>query len=215
MIEAKYRSGKHDHAVAETDATGEGPLALADQLCRQVRSIEDLCNGGWASEAGLTRAVQNARLRFLYIVDERRLRRCMREFRASVKLAPPRADLRILTWQRLHRLLHLIEDRGSHWAWPLRDYLEYAGLDAYCGIHSMNRTTATACRPLKRWRLGASGQNERWDALKGSRRATAVKGWQFEPSRRSLGVFMKTPLAERMRSMSQLTQFRFRKSSDD
>ena len=118
VVEAKYRSDRHDVAVDVTADPGRG-----DQLVRQYRSVTTSSGNRMPYAEPLEQAIRHCELVQVFLVDARRQRRARREWAESRGHLPPAATLRFVTWQDLFRLLRE-PSRSWRWAADLRDYLE-------------------------------------------------------------------------------------------
>ena len=144
IVEAKYRSDRHDVAVDVTADPGSG-----DQLVRQYRSVTPFGKRMQYAEP-LEQAIRHCKLVQVFLVDARRQRRARREWEESRRHLPPEATLRFVTWQDLFRLLRE-PSRSLRWASDLRRYLERLDLDTFEGI-GRSRIRANDMRPVERWR---------------------------------------------------------------
>lgn len=142
VVEAKYRSGRHDVAVNAAADPGRGV-----QLVRQYRSVR---TKRMQYAEPLEQAIQHCQLVQVFLVDARRQRRARREYEESRKRLPNEATLRFVTWQDLFRLLRE-PSRSLRWASDLRRYLERLGLDTFEGI-GRSRVRGDAMRSVERWR---------------------------------------------------------------
>lgn len=161
VIEAKYRSGRHDRAASNSDEMPDAQEVLSDQIVRQARSIQAIRDGHICPEPGLADAIRTSTPVFVYLVDQRRMRKARGQFLESRGRLAPQYDLRLLTWQALYSLLHVT--KGQRWVEDLLAYLDAAGLDAFCGFRSVSATPERALR-LHGWRAGGS-----WAGLEGLR----------------------------------------------
>lgn len=144
VVEAKYRSGRHDLSLDEDD---ERP---ADQIVRQYQAVSPPHDNRSAYPDLLERAVHDCELVQAFVVDARRMRRARRERDESLALLPAGATLRLVTWQELYRLL----EGGSsitRWAAALMAYLRGCGLASFRGIRR-NLAGASDLESLAGWR---------------------------------------------------------------
>ena len=152
VVEAKYRSDRHDVAV---DVTGDPDRG--DQLVRQFRSITTPSEERMQYAESIEQAIRQCQLVQVFLVDARRQRRAHREWEESKRrlsreatLLSREATLHFVTWQDLFYLLR--EPSGSlRWAADLRGYLEHLDLDTFEGI-SRPRVSADDRRSVERWR---------------------------------------------------------------
>jgi hypothetical protein len=128
-VEAKYRSGRHDVATDE-----EVEEHMGDQLLRQYRSVKASPAGRRTYARSLERAISECCLGQVFLVDARRMRRARREYDESKALLPTTAELRLVTWQGLYRLLAEPELFKHRWADDLKAYLRLTGLESFNGI---------------------------------------------------------------------------------
>jgi hypothetical protein len=166
VIEAKVLAGRHDAGPSE-DA--ERPR---DQLVREWMSVAGPLGPGPAAPAGLTAALGSARPSLVYVVDHRRINSAAREFEESLSLVPPDSDLRLRTWQGLHRRIWLLAKSAGPWLWArdLLAYLDLVGLSGFTGF-STPAATAAYRQSVETWNRRASpGQLQ----LRGAVRAPAV-----------------------------------------
>ena len=145
VVEAKYRSDRHDVAVDVTADPGRG-----DQLVRQYRSVTTSSGNRMPYAEPLEQAIRHCELVQVFLVDARRQRRARREWAESRGHLPPAATLRFVTWQDLFRLLRE-PSRSWRWAADLRDYLERLDLDTFEGI-GRSSVSADDMRSVGRWR---------------------------------------------------------------
>ena len=129
VVEAKYRSGRHD--VATDEEVGEH---LGDQLLRQYKSVKASPAGRRTYARSLERAISECCLGQVFLVDARRMRRARREYEESKERLPTTAELRLVTWQGLYRLLVEPELSKHRWADDLKAYLRLTGLESFNGI---------------------------------------------------------------------------------
>ena len=91
VVEAKYRSGRHDLAVDESDK--ERPV---DQIVRQFRAVSPPHERRSPYPELLERAVRDCRIVQAFVVDGRKMRTCRREYRESKERLPPEATLNLV-----------------------------------------------------------------------------------------------------------------------
>lgn len=128
VVEAKYRSGRHDLHLEDED---ERP---ADQLLRQCLAIAWPPHNRAAYAEPLERAIRECSFAQVFVVDARRLRRARREFDESRQLLPHGAKLAMATWQDLYGLLSHRGTAGTRWAQALVAYLHACGLASFLGV---------------------------------------------------------------------------------
>lgn len=128
VVEAKYRSGRHDLLGDNAD---DRPV---DQIVRQHQAVSPPHDHRPLYPEPLERAVRECRLLQVFVVDARRLRRARREYAESKALLPPDAQLNLVTWQSLYKMLLEPAWSGRRWAADLRAYLRLAGLATFHGI---------------------------------------------------------------------------------
>jgi len=151
VVEAKYRSGRHDRVPAND--VEDDPC---DQLHRQYLSVKAPQDSRALYADSLERAIRDCRLVQAFVVDGSRRRRAQRERDQSEARLPPGACLRLVTWQSLFSLL---SDPGlppSRWSADLRTYLELVGLNTFEGIGRRATDDGKVPRIL-RWRARPSG----------------------------------------------------------
>lgn len=129
VVEAKYRSGRHDLSVDDTD--DEKPV---DQIVRQHRAVSPPHDVRSSYPESLERAVRQCALLQAFVVDARRMRRARREHAESQALLPQDARLNLVTWQDLYKLLLDPQWSRLRWAGDLRTYLRICGLASFHGI---------------------------------------------------------------------------------
>ena len=152
VVEAKYRSDRHDVAV---DVTGDPDRG--DQLVRQFRSIITPSEKRSQYAESIEQAIRQCQPVQVFLVDARRQRRAHREWEESKRrlsreatFLSREATLHFVTWQDLFYLLR--EPSGSlRWAADLRGYLEHLDLDTFEGV-SRPRVSADDKRSVERWR---------------------------------------------------------------
>lgn len=142
LVEAKVASGRHDLGGEPEE------ISLRDQLSREWQCLVDARSSG-SGDMGQAAAECDPCL--VLVVDQRRMKHARREFEESSARLPPQADLRLLTWQSLHRVLsNDRRRRPDHpWSRDLVAYLEVAGLDAFLGFRYIPMAT-----PSQRVALG-------------------------------------------------------------
>ena len=129
VVEAKYRSGRHDLSLNEAD---ERP---SDQIERQYKAVSLPPDARHVYPEGLERAVRECRqLAQAFVVDARRLRRARKEYKESRARLPQGARLNLATWQALDKLLSSPPCSRSRWANDLRSYLRLCGLLSFHGV---------------------------------------------------------------------------------
>jgi hypothetical protein len=172
IVEAKVRSGRNDLAAGDVEVNAEDVDAgqgadLLDQIGRQWDSLR--CapeTPGLPSD--LRAAARGATPCLFYLVDARRLAKASRHIDESRALLPHGADVRILTWQSLHRILHRMVTTGTapRWASDLAAYLEYENLAGYVGFSHLNISAiASAARGLHELTLVRGAQLIRWQGF--------------------------------------------------
>ena len=145
VVEAKYRSDRHDVAV-----DGAGGPDRGDQLVRQHRSIITPSEERSQYAESIEQAIRQCQPVQVFLVDARRQRRARREWEESKRRLSREVTLRFVTWQDLFCLLR--EPSGSlRWATDLRRYLEHLSLDTFEGV-SRPRVSADGLRSIERWR---------------------------------------------------------------
>ena len=145
VVEAKYRSDRHDVAV---DVTGDPDRG--DQLVRQHRSIMTPSEERIQYAESIEQAIRRCQLIQVFLVDASRQRRARREWEESRGRLPHEATLRFVTWQDLFCLLRE-PSRSLRWAADLRGYLAHLNLDTFEGV-SHPRISADDMRSVERWR---------------------------------------------------------------
>jgi hypothetical protein len=146
VVEAKYRSGRHDLPVGN-----EAEEDLCDQLLRQHRCVTTPPSSRASYINPIEQAISECHVVQIFVVDARRQRRARREYEESKARLPADARLTFVTWQRLFRLLNGAELSSLRWAADLRAYLELSGLDTF---ESIGRRVADPgnMRQVSRWR---------------------------------------------------------------
>lgn len=173
VIEAKVRSGRNDLAVGDGEMTMDDDDAdtasnLLDQICRQWESLRRVADTPGLPDE-LRAAAQSAVPCLFYLVDARGLAKASRQIKESRKLLPSGADVRVLTWQSLHRILHRTVTAGSspRWASDLVAYLEYESLAGFVGFTPLDApSVARAARWLHDLTLVRGAELMRWDGLR-------------------------------------------------
>jgi hypothetical protein len=129
VVEAKYRSGRHDRMALNAEAE----LSLCNQLELQHRCIATPRDRRRPYEVELEHAIQECELVHAFVVDRRRLRRATRELEEA-KLLLPETRFHLVTWQELWSSLSQDAARTARWAIDLLAYLQLTGLDAFSGV---------------------------------------------------------------------------------
>ena len=145
MVEAKYRSGRHDVIAANHDED------CCDQLVRQYRCVTQPISSRVRYAEPIERAIRECRLVQVFVVDANRLRHARREWEQSRELLPTDATLRLVTWQALFRMLNAETIANRRWAADLREYFQLSGLDTFDGI-SRRLASIEDCQRIDRWR---------------------------------------------------------------
>ncbi len=145
VVEAKYRSDRHDVVVGVTGDPDRG-----DQLVRQFRSITTPSEERSQYAESIEQAIRRCQLIQVFLVDARPQRRARREWEESRGRLPQEATLRFVTWQDLFCLLRE-PSRSLRWAADLRGYLAHLNLDIFEGV-SRQRVSADDMRSVERWR---------------------------------------------------------------
>jgi hypothetical protein len=153
VVEAKYRSGRHDLALDEEYE--EKPV---DQILRQYTGVSDLRDQRSAHPDTLERAVQECQLRQVFLVDARKIRSARHEYHESRERLPAAArELFVLvTWQELYGRLLKPELSRRRWAADLLTYLGECGLASFQGI-KRDAAEADQLTRLLEWRPVATG----------------------------------------------------------
>jgi len=167
VVEAKYRSGRHDVVVHDETDKSEG-----DQILRQYNAITVSRASRRSYSEEIEHALKKCCLVQVLVVDERRIRRARREYQESRKHLPAEATFRLVTWQNLDRLLQKPNFSKQNWARELRCYLQLSGLDTFDGIGRSFPTSRTVALLWK------------WQARSVSLRARG--NWPEFPDRRLL-----------------------------
>jgi hypothetical protein len=131
VVEAKYRSGRHDRMALSEEAE----LTLCDQLELQYRCITTPRDRRRPYSEPLERAIRECALIQAFIVDRSRMRRATSEL-AESRLLLPNATVNLVTWQDLFRLLNHSSTEPARWSTDLLSYLQIIGLDTFAGISS-------------------------------------------------------------------------------
>jgi hypothetical protein len=146
VVEAKYRSGRHDLSPGDEDE--ERPV---DQIVRQHRAVSPPHDGRSPYPELLEGAVRECRLLQAFVVDARRIRRARREHTESLSRLPKDAAVNLVTWQDLYGLLLSPEWVRPRWAIDLRTYLRACGLASFQGIRR-NMADSSHLEAISRWR---------------------------------------------------------------
>lgn len=131
VVEAKYRSGRHDLSLDEDYE--DKPV---DQILRQYNGVSNLRDQRRMHPDALERAVRECQLQQAFLVDARKIRRARAEYHESRERLPKGAkeSFVLLTWQDLFGRLLKPEWSRRRWAGDLRTYLEECGLASFQGI---------------------------------------------------------------------------------
>jgi hypothetical protein len=177
VVEAKYRSGRHDRVAAIEDAEP----ALCNQLHLQHRCIVTPRDRRKSYPEPLERAIRECELVQTFIVDRRRLRRATREFAESTRELP-HAVLKLATWQDLFRLLAESRTAGARWSRDLIAYLQLLGLDTFDGIR-MSAAAVAELRSVAAWRAQHHRRGIRAAAASFLNEPAAVhlRAWPWRP----------------------------------
>ena len=153
VVEAKYRSGRHDLALDE-----EYEDKPVDQILRQYTGISDLRDQRSAHPNTLEQAVQVCQLRQVFLVDARKIRSARHEYDESRERLPAAArELFVLvTWQELYGRLLKPELSRRRWAADLLTYLDECGLASFQGI-KRDAAEAGQLTRLLEWRPVPTG----------------------------------------------------------
>jgi hypothetical protein len=128
----------------------------------------------------LEHAIAECRLVQVFVIDSRRQRRARREWEESKGRLPREADLRIVTWQDLFRLVNDPRFLQNRWAIDLRSYLQVCGLDTFEGVgrHLAGPNDVTR---IRHWR--EPHDYGRWQnavaALFTGRKIAGLKKWRL------------------------------------
>lgn len=194
VVEAKLAADRHDRWV---DDDGEEDVRASDQLVRQWLSLQPKHVDNVAYPSDLREAIACSNLTVVFLVDRRRLGRARRELAESAALLPPHADLRLLTWQDLHRLLCSEAVEGPHhWKRLLVLYLERLGLASFRGFR--RASTSLGSFPTltpDHWHLGGRRSLLRWSNVVQSFATVAAMqllphAWGVTSSGRTAGLHM-------------------------
>lgn len=152
VIEAKVGSDRHD-LFTEREVDPEDWTTISNQLVRQWRCATAL-NPGPACPLDLASALRTLPVTLIFLVDERRLHRARLEFDDTIWQLPTDADIRLLTWQSLHR--DLVRSASATNPSFSRDtliaYLERAGLAGFVGFRGMSLPALKAAEAFDRLR---------------------------------------------------------------
>ncbi len=181
VVEAKVRSGRNDLASDDDETTidsddADAGASLFDQIGRQWESLRRASDTPGLPD-DLRAAAHEARPCLFYLVDARRLAKASRQIQESRSLLPSGADVRILTWQSLHRILHRAAMSGSspRWSNDLAAYLEYEDLAGFVGFtHIDAPTVARSAQSLHELTLVRGADLMRWDGFRQRLTATVV-----------------------------------------
>ncbi len=148
VVEAKYRSGRHDLSFDE-----EYEDKPVDQILRQYNGASRLRDKRSTHPDALEQAVQECQLRQAFLVDARKIRRARREYSESRGRLPYAARERfgLVTWQELYGRLLKPEWSRRRWAADLKTYLEECGLASFQGI-KRDAAEARQLTRLSEWR---------------------------------------------------------------
>jgi hypothetical protein len=128
VVEAKYRSDRHDKAAKPEEDDGVG-----DQLVLQYESIALPVSQRKQYAEAIECAIRECQLIQLYVVDAGR-QRARREIDQSKQRLPPNAILRLVTWQLLSRVLNDHNALNQGWRSDLAEYLRRCGLEVFSGF---------------------------------------------------------------------------------
>lgn len=148
VIEAKYRSGRHDLAAGERSDS-----AVTDQIQRQWASLDRARAASTDLPHDLHEAIETCKLTMLFVVDGRRRRRAEREFRESATRLPNDADFRLLTWQTLYEIIgrDMTCDMPAYCRAALLEYLEHTGLQGFTGFGRTLGAETVKSQALRDW----------------------------------------------------------------
>ena len=146
VVEAKYRSGRHDRMVVNAEAE----LTLCDQLELQHRCMITPRDRRRPYSEPLERAIRECTFIQAFIVDRSRIRSATREL-AQSRLLLPNATVNLVTWQDLFRLLNRPPTESARWSTDLLSYLQMIGLDTFAGI-SLPSAPSVTLGSIPRWR---------------------------------------------------------------
>lgn len=183
-VEAKLHSNRNDLAPAVNPLDTD---RISDQLLRQWQSLATPVNGRRRYDEALETAIsacQSTTLVQIFLVDARRLSKARAEWRDSKGKLPANADLRLVTWQSLYRLLELPLSGGNRWASDLQGYLDLCGTAPFRGVPRDGVNLATVSQ-LPRWKPARSSASFRSAAV-ASRMASvsSLLGWRASESPR-------------------------------
>jgi hypothetical protein len=146
VVEAKLGSGRSDLAV---EGAEEVHAARVDQLVRQYECIAVPRAERSPYVEPLERAISDRRCLVQVFVVDGTKRWARDEFVESKGRLPADADLRLVTWQTLYRILsHMPQAR---WTRDLRTFLERLSLDTFQGIG--HNIPVTEAQNTRRWSL--------------------------------------------------------------
>jgi hypothetical protein len=153
VVEAKFRSGRHDLALDE-----EYDDKPVDQILRQYTGVSDLRDQRSAHPDTLERAVQECQLRQVFLVDARKIRSARHEYHESRERLPDAARERfvLVTWQELFACLLKPEWSRRRWVADLKTYLDECGLASFQGI-KRDAAEAHQLTRLLEWRPVPTG----------------------------------------------------------
>lgn len=200
IVEAKVASDRHD-LMMDREVEAEDWTSVSNQLCRQwlCATASDPGPGCPRDLAAALRALPKT---LVFLVDERRLQRARPEFDETLKQLPADADLRLLTWQSLHRDLvrHDSADAGSFWQGALIEYLERAGLAGFVGFRQMPLPTPAAINAIvqRSWNDSArtKGPWREFPTVHGAFCVSMLLKWTTRGSARSLPALTTTALSK-------------------
>jgi hypothetical protein len=146
IVEAKYGSSRNDLAFEEAD--DERPV---DQIVRQHRAVSAPYDWRSSYAEPLEGAVRDCQIVQAFVVDARRMRSARREHAESQARLPQGAQLNLVTWQGLYKLLLEYPWSRLRWADDLRTYLRLCGLASFQGIHR-HMTQWESLRVIPQWK---------------------------------------------------------------
>lgn len=198
VVEAKVRSGRNDLVGDDDETTIDGDDAdtaasLLDQIGRQWESLRRAADTPGLPD-DLRTAAHNAKACLFYLVDARRLAKATRQIQESRGLLPDGADVRILTWQSLHRILHraVMSSSWPRWARDLVAYLEYENLAGFVGFTHMDApAVARAARRLQALALVRGDDLLRWDQIVARKSASPLFNWACPNTRHALWSLLR------------------------
>lgn len=165
IVEAKVAADRHDLHI-DHEADPEDSTTITDQLCRQWHDAT-APNPGPMCPSDLAAAFRSTPPVLIFLIDERRLHRATLQFDETV-VRLPAADIRLLTWQTLYRLLIRTADGHDQTFWRsmLVEYLEYTALAGYVGFQRVALPTHQTVQSLRQveW-TSAAFIGERWKRL--------------------------------------------------